>query len=332
MPLPEDRSHLRGHFSLKGIPLQTSPSTEERLPRPLLLLALSRIPRMLLDLATPAVAALLAREGFPPAPVIALGMLAAFAGYSAVYALNDLVDCGVDRETLALQPDVAPGLDLDSLLVRHPLARGLLNRREALLWTAGWAGLALFGAGLLNPVCPLIFLAASLVEILYCRLLKRSSLRGILSGIVKTSGPAAAVLAVAPAPSPLFLTGLILWLFCWEIGGQNIPNDLADLDGDRRIAARTFPLTFGRRTAIRVSGGMLALTVVLSLAMAAAPGIGGGGWAYPAGALGAGLCFLFLPWYRLHRQRDPGAALALFNRASGYPLALLLFTLLDKLR
>ena len=57
-------------------------------------------------------------------------------------------------------------------------------------------------------------------------------LRAVVSGMVKTMGPIAAVFAVDPQPSFAFLTVLFLWLFFWEIGGQNIPNDVSDLDED----------------------------------------------------------------------------------------------------
>jgi len=44
----------------------------------------------------------------------------------------------------------------------------------------------------------------------------------------------AAVVAVDPDPSAAFLIALFLSLFFWEIGGQNIPNDLTAW---KRIAA-----------------------------------------------------------------------------------------------
>lgn len=63
-----------------------------------LFLALSRTPHGVLDMATPALGALLWLGTFPPAGVIALRLLTAFAGYTAVYALNDVVDYRVDKE------------------------------------------------------------------------------------------------------------------------------------------------------------------------------------------------------------------------------------------
>lgn len=66
-----------------------------------LLLGLSRTPHGLLDVATPGLAALLCLGHFPDTSVIIVGLITAFAGYTAVYALNDLVDRRVDRERLA---------------------------------------------------------------------------------------------------------------------------------------------------------------------------------------------------------------------------------------
>ena len=291
-------------------------------------LALSRTPHLVLDLATPGLAALLCLGAFPPLPVLLLGLVTAFAGYTAVYALNDVVDYRIDRENL--EPDALPAAkpDLDAVFVHHPLARGLLSRREALFWTVGWAGVALVGSTLLNPLCPAIFLFAFLLEVLYCALLRITWFRSVISGFVKTSGPVAAVIAVRPDPPFAFLAVLFLWLFFWEIGGQNIPNDLADLYTDRRIGARTVPVRFGARGAVLICLGSLSLALALSLAVfflsPARPG-----WPYLVGALFLGFYFLLLPWYRLSRSGGAGEAFHLFNRASYYPVAMLLVTILS---
>ena len=95
--------------------------------------------------------------------------------------------------------------DLDAVYVRHPLAQGLLSLKEAILWTSGWAGIALVGALLLNPVCALVFLAGCLAETVYCLMFRVSHLRILVSGVVKTAGGIAAVFAVEPNPSLQFL-------------------------------------------------------------------------------------------------------------------------------
>ncbi len=290
-------------------------------------LALSRTPHLLLDLATPGLAALLCLGAFPPAHVLLLGLVTAYAGYTAVYALNDVVDYRVDRETFTPYALSAAKPDLDAVFVHHPLARGLLSRRDAVLWTAAWGGVALVGSALLNPLCLAIFLFAFVLEGLYCVLLRVSWFRSVISGFVKTSGPVAAVIAVRPDPTFAFLAILFLWLFFWEIGGQNIPNDLADLETDRRIGARTVPVRFGARVAVLICLGALLLALALSLAVFFHSPVRPG-WPYLVGALVSGVYFLLVPWYRLSRSRGAGGAFHLFNRASYYPAAMLTATIL----
>ena len=293
-----------------------------------LFLALSRTPHLLLDLATPGLAALLCLGAFPSARVIVLGMITAFSGYTAVYALNDIIDYRVDKELIHSSTTYESKLDLDSVFVRHPLAQGMLSYKEALSWASAWAILALAGAFFLNPICLVIFLGATALEVIYCYLLKISHLRSIISGIVKTSGPIAAVFAVNQQPLVPFLIILFLWLFFWEIGGQNIPNDLSDLETDQQIKARTIPVRFGAQGSILIICSSLAIAVAMSMAMF---------WIVPnrisavylPGAMFSGLYFLLLPAYHLFKTRGAGEASRLFNRSSYYPLSMLLITVLS---
>ncbi|MCL4503833.1 MAG: UbiA family prenyltransferase [Deltaproteobacteria bacterium] len=300
---------------------ETNPSAMEfGLSRFKLFLALSRTPHGLLDLAAPALAALLALGTFPPPGVIALGLLTVFAGYTAVYALNDVVDCRVDQEKFLMQG--APKADhyLDDVFVRHPMAAGWMSFREGLLWTGGWAFVALLGAYTLNPVCALIFLLGCILEAVYCLLLKVSHLRLLVAGVVKSLGAAAAVFAVDSQPSPVFLAVLFLWIFLWEVGGQNIPADWHDVEPDRRLKAKTIPVVFGLRKAGALSLAALAGSLILSLAILRL-----GPVTFPLShhllILGLGVYLLLLPAWRLYRNHD--CAAALFNRASYYPLAVL---------
>src|SRR5271157_2547696 len=137
-----------------------------------LLLALSRTPHGLLDLAAPALAALLWLGRLPPLRTTALGLLTVFAGYTAVYALNDVVDCRVDQEKLLLQGGPKADPYLDAVFVRHPLAAGRVSFRAGLAWTGAWALVAFLGAYTLNPACALIFLLGCGLEAVYCLLLK----------------------------------------------------------------------------------------------------------------------------------------------------------------
>lgn len=293
-----------------------------------LFLALSRTPHGLLDLAAPALAALLWLGRFPPLSVTALGLLTVFAGYTAVYALNDVVDYRTDREKLRLAGGLQDGHYLDAVFLRHPLAAGQVSFREGLLWTGAWALVALTGAYCLNPVCALIFISGCLLETAYCLLLKVSHLRLLVAGVVKSLGAVAAVFAVDPWPSPGFLAVLFLWLFFWELGGQNIPADWHDVEQDRDLQAKTIPVVLGLPRA----GGLVVVSLALSLTFSLAI-------LHLAPArfsilqqmliLGGGIFLLLLPAWRLSRSQSRDRAAALFNRASYYPLMVLAVVLMN---
>ncbi len=287
-----------------------------------LFLALSRTPHVLLDIATPAFAALLWLDHFPSLKVILIGTVTAFAGYTAVYALNDLIDFRVDREKIQQAASGEPGDYLDAPSIRHPIAQGALSFQKGLLWVLAWAALAVIGASLLNPVCVLIFAMASALEVLYCLLLRVTHLRSIVSGVVKTSGGIAAVFAVEPHPSLSFLTLLFLWLFFWEIGGQNVPNDWTEVEVDRRIGAKTLPVRFGPGGTSLLIFVSLLMTVVMGVFLFRL-GLGRFELLFALASLVVGIYLLIVPAYRFCKTKEPRHALVLFNRASFYPLALL---------
>jgi len=284
-------------------------------------LALSRAPHAALDVAAPALAALLWLDSLPPWRVILVGLLTAFAAYLAVYALNDIAGCPSDREKMRRDQEAAAGY-LDNALVRHPLALGLLKKRQAVAWMAFWGGVAIVGAVILNPVCLLIFLGGCAAEAVYCRLWCVTPLRALLSGVVKTLGPLAAVFAVDPRPPALPLALLFLWVFLVEIGGQNIPADWTDIEEDCRLQAVTIPVRLGERRA-----GLLVL-VSLTLGVLAQQALvwtlAGSHSLFVAGySLAAGFGLLLLPGLRLRADLDRRSVIRLFNRASYYPAALL---------
>ena len=287
-----------------------------------LFFALSRTPHGLMDLATPVLTAILWYGGFPPARILLLGIFTAFAGYTSVYALNDLVDYRTDRERF-LKQLASPGVcDIDSIFVRHPIACGRLSPVKAVIWASLWGIAAIIGAFILNPLCIVIFLAACSLEALYCLAWQTSCLKVFVSGAVKTAGPVAAIYAVDPNPSPYFVILVFFWLFFWEVGGQNIPNDWADIDEDRKMEASTFPVRFGEA----LSAGIVLLCLYLTLCLGAVtitysriPQ----SFASTVLSVAAALYFLIMPALELKMTKERAAALALFNRASYYPAAML---------
>jgi 4-hydroxybenzoate polyprenyltransferase len=294
--------------------------------------ALSRTPHGLLDMCTAALASLLWLGHFPSFNIIGLGLITVFSGYTAIYALNDVVGYRSDKKKL--QQGNLRGFDdcedLDARLVRHPMARGLLSFKEGLLWSIAWALLALIGAYLLNPVCVLIFICGSILETIYCLMWNISPARTLISGVVKTAGPIAAVFAVDSNPSMSYLVVLFLLMFFWEIGGQNVPNDWSDIEEDTRFQAQTVPIRLGLEQANVIIFGSIILTVILSGILLVLSNV-----AFELPFILAfafvGLYFLLLPTIKLYRSEENSQAMILFNKASYYPLALLVIVVIKLL-
>jgi 4-hydroxybenzoate polyprenyltransferase len=294
--------------------------------------ALSRTPHGLLDMCTAALASLLWLGHFPSFKIIGLGLITVFSGYTAIYALNDVVGYRSDKRKL--QQGNLRGFDdcedLDAMLIRHPMARGLLSFKEGLLWSIAWALLALIGAYLLNPVCVLIFICGSILETIYCLMWNISPSRMLISGVVKTAGPIAAVFAVDPNPSTSYLLVLFLLMFFWEIGGQNVPNDWSDIGEDTRFQAQTVPIRLGLEQANVIIFGSIILTIMLSGILLVLSNV-----AFELPFILAfafvGLYFLLLPTIKLYRSEESSYAMILFNKASYYPLALLVVVVIKLL-
>ncbi len=281
--------------------------------------ALSRTTHGLLDITAPAFCALLWLGGFPQWQTIVLSLVTAFAAYTAIYALNDLLGIQCDREKFA-SSQINPGYAVEASANRHPLAQGVLSVRSGLLWAGAWFVLALIGCYLLNPIIMLVLLSAAVLEVIYCLLQNITYLRTLVSGLVKTCGPIAAVLVVDPRPSLFFLLLLFGWLFFWEIGGQNIPSDWNYAAEDRRAHANTVPIRFGFGTAGLVVMTALTLSVIASgfLPLISPARLGP---LYILLSLLIGYFLLLRPGYELYRSKAVPLAARLFDRASYYPLS-----------
>ena len=307
--------------------MQTGASAISTPSRVKLFMALSRTPHGVLDMATPALAALFWLGAIPSFYVTVIGLVTAFAGYTAVYALNDLVDYRADRRKIAECGALKCSAgDLDAVFVRHPLALGMLSLQEGIVWTLAWGSLALFGAWLLNPACALIFILGCVAETIYCLMLRLSWARTLVSGAVKSAGGLAAIYAVAPKTSAPFVIGFFLWFFFWEIGAQNVPNDWSDLEEDLRMGAATIPVRFGAEGAAKIVMGCIGMAVFMSMVLF---------WLTPAhlsayyyaGSIPAALILLLLPAWKLYNARTGEKASALFNWASYYPLTMFIVIL-----
>lgn len=284
-------------------------------------LALSRSTHGVLDIAMPGFAALLWLGHFPGWLVLVVALVTALAGYTALYALNDIVGVRTDREKFG-EHGPNEGYSVEASDLRYPIAQGKLSLGRAIAWFSLWYLIALAGAWWLNPWLLVIVIAAPILETLYCWMFKVSWTRVLVSGVVKSLGPIAAVLAVVPEPRIEWLGLMLAWLMCWEIGGQNIPADWNDVEEDRRVGARTIPLVFGPRVAGTVVLIALVATVALSFGLAIMSPLALG-WPWHLGIGLIGLVLLLIPGFRLFQSHEGRRAARLFDRASLYPLALL---------
>ena len=284
-------------------------------------LALSRTPHGVMDMAMPVAAALLWLGKAPPAGVMLLGLFTVFAGYTAVYALNDLADYKTDRANFLNGQGDNSGY-LDAVYARHPMAMGLITPRQGLAWAVGWAVASLAGAWVLNPVCALILLGGCALEVAYCWLLKVTHLRALINGVVKSLGGVAAVLAVDPNAPLWFPAILFCMTFCWEIGGQNIPADWFDLELDRRQGARTMCVVLRTRRATMVSFWTLCAAAALGGALL---GVSPAKLPKTLTIAATMLNAWIMPWQARMLMMAPSrySASKLFTKASYFPLVML---------
>ena len=286
-----------------------------------LFLALSRTPHGVLDMATPAFCVLLYLGGFPSAAIVGIGLMTAFAGYTAIYAFNDILDYKSDMERYT-RPTASEQGYLDSLMIRHPMAQGLLPFKEGLAWAAGWSVVAIIGAWLLNPVCALIFVLGAGLEAVYCLLWRISPWRAVVSEFVKNMGAVAALFAVDPTPSFSFMLMLFACLFFWEIGGQNIPADWTDIAEDRRLNAQTVPVRIGARNSAALALACLCISMAFCMLLFFIS-FEAAKWIAPLAALLIGSGLLIEPAVKLLGSRQREDAMALFNKASYFPVSML---------
>jgi 4-hydroxybenzoate polyprenyltransferase len=286
-----------------------------------LYLALSRTPHLLIDLATPMAAALLCLGAFPPFSTILLGMITVFAGYTCIYALNDVTDYELDQQRMGELLKEPACFDLDCIFVRHPLAQGLISFASGVIWTFFWGLIALVGAALLNPVCALIFVIGAIMEVVYCKLYKVSQWKILIAATVKNLGALAAIFAVNPKPQPQLVIVVFIWIALWEVGGQNIPNDLVDMQEDGRLGAKTIPVVYGPHFSVIIIFAALIASSVLGLGLIVLSPLELKG-VYVVGAILSGLFFLLLPLRKFLAEKDASKAINLFNQASLYPVGI----------
>jgi 4-hydroxybenzoate polyprenyltransferase len=301
--------------------IENSKSVEDVSPfgRAKLFLAFSRGLQAFISIAQPALGAVIALVAIPEWDVVVIGFIAAWAGNNAAFAINDLLDVELDKRRFKHLREFK-GFDIDTALVRHPLAQGYLSYRSGVVWIGASSLIAVLGAYLLNPWCVVLFVAALVLEICYCRLSQISSFKFLITGVMVGVGAMAGWVAVVDKVALLPALVFFIWIAAWEIGGRNIVNDWSDIDEDVHLGIKTIPVVYGHKVAGSLILFFLLLTVGCSAVVAYLVPLN---MIYLVGALIEGWYALLYPTVRLLKNPSPEMAITLFNRASLYPLVML---------
>jgi len=284
-----------------------------------LFLAFSRGLQAFISIAQPALGAVIALVAIPDWDVVVIGFIAAWAGNNAAFAINDLLDVELDKRRFNHLREFK-GFDIDTAMVRHPLAQGYLSYRSGVVWIVVSSLIAVMGAYLLNPWCVVFFVVALLLEIYYCRLSQISAFKFLITGVMVGVGAMAGWIAVVDRVAVLPALAFFVWIAAWEIGGRNIVNDWSDIDEDVHLGIKTIPVVYGHKVAGRLILFFLLLTVGCSVVIAYLVPFN---MIYLVGALIEGWYALLYPTLRLLKNPSPEMAITLFNRASLYPLMML---------
>lgn len=288
------------------------------------LLGFSRVMIASFALAQAGLGAVIALKGIPSLRILILGAVACLAGSYALTALNDTLDVNIDRARFKKLRDFE-AFDVGSLLIRHPLAQGIISYRLALSWIISLSLVSIVFTYLIKPWLIVLFLLVAILVTLYSYLNTISYWKLLVVAALVVLGSAAGWLAVAPAQSPAFPL-FVLWIFCWEIGGRNIPNDFADVDEDKELGLKTIPVVHGKELASKVSFIFLLFAWAIGLAVVIAAALP---LFFTVSSMIAGLLFLLLPGYQLLKNPEPLVAIKLFNYACLYPLTLLVLLLVS---
>ncbi len=282
--------------------------------------ASSRPIQAILSIAQPGFAALVALKQFPDLITLAIAIPAAAAGFFAVFALNDFWDIDVDRARFS-NLRTLEGFDIDTFIVRHPYAQGIISFKQQIAWIAFNFVVASFLAYLLNPISMYLFWISVALETMYCKLKKITYLKFLATGAMVACGALAGYFAVISSTQVRWgvVGSLFLLFFAWEIGGRNIVNDFSDIEEDQLLGIKTLPSVKGLKHASWVTCLFSLLTIIANLMVAYYAGLG---WIYATVSTIAGLWFMFIPQFKLTRVPSLKQALNAFNKGSVYPFVI----------
>lgn len=190
----------------------------------------------------------LALGTLPPPPALGFGFACGFLLSGSALITNDYFDLEVDRIN-------AP---------HRPLPAGILTPSEVMALGMVTAVLGLAAASTFGPLALGLSSIIWLLGFLYNWRLKAAGLWGNL--IVAVSVGITFILGGIAVGQPWHPT---VWIFAlialvFDLA-EEIAGDAMDAEGDRQRASHSLALVYGRTTALRISGALFGLVVLLTL-------------------------------------------------------------------
>jgi geranylgeranylglycerol-phosphate geranylgeranyltransferase len=190
---------------------------------------------------------LLALGRFPAVDKLVLGFLSVFFISAATLILNDYFDLEVD---LINMPN-------------RPLPSGLVTVRDVIALSVVVTLLGLVASALISLQALLVALPVWIVGFLYNWRLKRAGFLGnlMVSFSVGMTVIFGGLVVELPFERPVWFFAIIAALIDL---GEEIAGDALDAQGDSRIGSRSLALVWGSENALKLSGALFVLVVILS--------------------------------------------------------------------
>ena len=236
--------------------------------------------------------AVLAMEGAVPWRALGWIVVAMVSARSAAMGFNRLADHAHD----ARNPRTAG----------RELPKGLLSRGEVALFVIASAGVFVFSASRLNPLCLALSPVALAIVLGYSYTKRFTALAQVFLGLALAVAPVGAWLALRGrfAVEPLLLAGAVL---VW-VAGFDILYACQDVAVDLQEGLRSIPAWLGVARALVVARVLHGMTIVLLLALFAATPL------HPLYLVGvAAVAALFAWQHSLVKPSDLSRAMQAFN-------------------
>ncbi len=290
------------------------------------LLGMSRAIVAVFVVAHAGLAAIFATGSLPDIRIIVIGVFACFTGTGALIGLNDLLDINLDRRRAAEEEERGE-LDLGSLFIHHPVARGVISVTTGVIWVTLLSVVSIALIYVLKPSLWPLFIAIAISVSLYSLMGAFTYWKFLAVATAVTLGALSGWMVVAePNATTFVLFGV--WTFLWEIGGRNVPNDFNDVEEDAALGVKTIPVILGRVAAGKIVFITLTASVFVSIPLMVLLELP---MLFIASALAVAVYVLLIPGFQLMRDPRPETSRILYNKSAIYPLILLLLLMVNLL-